>query len=323
MGVDFMSSVGVSVIIPTRNVSENISNIIKAVSKNCVGLDVEYIIIDMNSTDSTVRNALRAIKANGLNGFILQNGSSTVGSALNTGIYKASGKYISFVFARTLYSDFISSYYELAEKSEADFVFASSKLSDEQAKALAVGLTNIKGEDLAIAIARSIISVEIPAIMLRSDFVQSNRILFSEDCHRGYAEQYIYKVALANPKIAFSDFKLKKDIENQAPIKESDNNKELHILERVDAIREIAELAEARFGGNKELCELFRYEKLPEIIMNCVDILLKNGVKPSSIKTAMRIKRCDEMLEVSKNAPSSLKKRIFIWKKFPKLYKPQ
>ena len=116
MGVDFMSSVRVSVIIPTRNVAENIANIIKAVSKNCIGLDVEYLIIDMNSTDSTIRNALNAIKANKLNGFVLQNGNSTVGSALNTGIYKASGKYISFVFARTLYSDFIPSYYELAEK---------------------------------------------------------------------------------------------------------------------------------------------------------------------------------------------------------------
>ena len=112
MGVDFMSSVRVSVIIPTRNVAENIANIIKAVSKNCIDLDVEYLIIDMNSTDSTIRNALNAIKANKLNGFVLQNGNSTVGSALNTGIYKASGKYISFVFARTLYSDFIPSYYE-------------------------------------------------------------------------------------------------------------------------------------------------------------------------------------------------------------------
>ena len=323
MGVDFMSIVGVSVIIPTRNVAENIANIIKAVSKNCVGLDVEYLIIDMNSTDSTVRNALNTIKANKLNGFVLQNGSSTVGSALNTGIYKASGKYISFVFARTLYSDFIPSYYELAEKNEADFVFALSKLSDEEAKAIAAGLNNIKGEDLAAAIARSIVSVEIPAIMLRNDFVQSNRILFSENCRRGYAEQYVYKIALANPKTAFSEFKLKKDTENQAPIKESNDNKELHILERVDAIREIAEFVESRFGNNRELCELFRYEKLPDVIMNCVDTLLKNGVKPSSIRTAMKIKRCDEMLEVSKNAPNSLKKRVFIWKNFPKLYKPQ
>lgn len=323
MGVDFMSSVGVSVIIPTRNVAENIANIIKAVSKNCVGLDVEYLIIDMNSTDSTVRNALNTIKANKLNGFVLQNGSSTVGSALNTGIYKASGKYISFVFARTLYSDFIPSYYELAEKNEADFVFASSKLSDEEAKAIAVGLNNIKGEDLAAAIARSIVSVEIPAIMLRNDFVQSNRILFSENCRRGYAEQYIYKIALANPKTAFSEFKLKKDTENQAPIPESNENKELYIFDRVDAMREIAELAEARFRSNTELCELFRHEKLPEVIMCCVDTLLKNGVKSSSIRTAMKIKHCDEMLEVSKNAPSWLKKRIFIWKKFPHLYKPQ
>lgn len=71
-------------------------------------------------------------------------------------------------------------------------------------------MNNIKGEDLATAIARSIISVEIPAIMLRNDFVQSNRILFSENCRRGYAEQYIYKIALSNPKTAFSEFKLKR-----------------------------------------------------------------------------------------------------------------
>ena len=45
MGVDFMSSVRVSAIIPTRNVAENIANIIKAVSKKCIDLDVEYLII--------------------------------------------------------------------------------------------------------------------------------------------------------------------------------------------------------------------------------------------------------------------------------------
>lgn len=318
-----MGNVAVSVIIPTRNISTNIANIIKAVSESCVGIDVEYIIIDMNSTDATVRNALNVIKTNKLNGFVLQNGSSTVGSALNTGIYKASGKYISFVFARTLYSDFIPSYYELAEKNEADFVFASSKLSDEEAKIMTVGLSNINGEDLAIAIARSIVTAEISAIMLRQDFIQSNNILFSEICRRGYAEQYIYKIALANPKTAFSDFKLQKDTKNQAPIPESNENKELHILERIDAIKEIAELVEAKFSENKKLCELFRYEKLPEVIMNCVDVLLKSNVKPSSIKTAMKIKRCDEMLEVSKNTPNRLKKKIFIWKKFPHLYKPQ
>lgn len=318
-----MDNVSVSVIIPTRNVSGNIANIIKAVSESCVDIDVEYIIVDMNSNDSTVKKALNAIKANNLRGFVLQNGNSTVGSALNTGIYKASGKYISFVFARTLYSDFIPNYLELAEKNNADFVFASSKFSEDESKAMMIGLSNIGGADLAIAIAKSIVGVQISAIMLRQDFLQSNRILFSENCRRGYAEQYVYKIALSNPKTVFSDFKLIKDSKNQAPIPEMPETKELHILERVDAMREIAELVEAKFGDNKELCEFFRYEKLPDVILSCIDTLLKNGVKPSAIKTAMKIKRCNELLEVSKNTPNGLKKRIFIWKKFPHLYKPQ
>ena len=42
--------------------------------------------------------------------------------------------------------------------------------------------------------------------------------------------------------------------------------------------------------------------------MNCVDTLLKNGVKPSSIRTAMKIKRCDEMLEVSGVGRTKLEK---------------
>ena len=54
MGVDFMSSVRVSVIIPTRNVAENIANIIKAVSKNCIGLDVEYLITEKCSISVTL-----------------------------------------------------------------------------------------------------------------------------------------------------------------------------------------------------------------------------------------------------------------------------
>lgn len=319
-----MDKVSVSVIIPTKNVSENIGKIIKAVSKGCGELAVEYIIVDMNSSDSTAVSALKAISLNGLNGFVLQNGSSTVGSALNTGIYKAAGEYISFVFARTLYSDFIPEYYRLAQENDADFVFASSKLSEEERAAAAEAFSNIGGEALTEAMARSLISVELPAIMLRSDFIRANRILFSESCRRGYAEQYVYKIALSNPKTAFSDFKLEKDTENQAPIKDTDEgNKELHVLERIDAMKETAELAETRFGENKELCDLLRYGKLPEVSMSCIDALLKSGVKPSLIKAAMKVRHSDEALETSRSTPFRLKKRIFIWKRLPRLYRPK
>lgn len=317
-----MDNMCVSIIIPTRNVASDISNIIKTISLNNKGLNVEYIIIDMNSDDTTVLNSLKAIKSNNLCGTVLQNGNGTVGSALNSAIKKACGEYVTFVFPRTLYSDFIYEYYETAKSKDADFIFASSESSIKDKDIMMMGFSNMSGTDFAVAVIKSFVNINFSAVMFRREFILSKNIMFSETLRKGYAEQYIYKTILAQPKVAFCPKNLVRDLENQSKsIKEKNNDSLFAVFEHIDAMKEILELIKANYSDNTKLCDLFEFEKLPNTVLGCINSLLKSGMKPSTIKAAMRLKNYNELLVTSKSTPKVLRKRIFMWNRFPKLYK--
>ena len=98
----------------------------RSVVRQTNGIETEFILVDMGSDDGTPLECVQLIKNERLHGFVVQNGDSDVAAALNTGIQKASGTYISFVFARRLYADFLRGFFETAERTGADFVFGSS-----------------------------------------------------------------------------------------------------------------------------------------------------------------------------------------------------
>ncbi|WP_312693083.1 glycosyltransferase family 2 protein, partial [Caproiciproducens sp.] len=163
-----------SIIVPVRNVEQEISGVLRSIAAQAAGLEAEFIVVDMGSADKTVLEAVQLIKELKLRGFVIQNGDGTVAAALNTGLQKSGGDYITFIFARRLYRDFISGYLETAVRTAADFVFGS--VSEEEAQAaerrlISKAICKENGAQYLKSILNNTIHIDISAIMLRRRFL--------------------------------------------------------------------------------------------------------------------------------------------------------
>ena len=311
-----MANVDISVIIPSKNNKNTTAKIIKKISENTKGLEVEYIVIDMNSTDNSVLSALNEIKKHNLRGCVIQSGGGTVSSALNTGIYKSDGKYITFVYPSRLYkSDYISSYYNTIEEKNADLVFSAPKTELVSAE-----MDSIGGSELAVGLVRSVISMDFCAVMIRREYLLENHIKFYEDCTTGYAEAFVFNALIFEPKIAYSDIKLERD-RMDIPQKDELSPKN-SVFSRIDAMLKVYETVQLSKKGDTSLNNAFEYNKMPSVVMSCVDTLLKDGFPYSAIKNSLKLKGYDKLLKFSRHTPPKLRIRILKWRFMPKLYKP-
>ena len=311
-----MANVDISVIIPSKNNKNTTAKIINKISENTKGLEVEYIVIDMNSTDNSVLSALNEIKKHNLRGCVIQSGGGTVSSALNTGIYKSDGKYITFVYPSRLYkSDYISSYYNTIEEKNADLVFSAPKTELVSAE-----MDSIGGSELAVGLVRSVISMDFCAVMIRREYLLENHIKFYEDCTTGYAEAFVFNALIFEPKIAYSDIKLERD-RMDIPQKDELSPKN-SVFSRIDAMLKVYETIQLSKKGDTALNNAFEYNKMPSVVMSCVDTLLKDGFPYSAIKNSLKLKGYDKLLKFSRHTPPKLRIRILKWRFFPALYKP-
>ncbi len=311
-----MANVDISVIIPSKNNKNTTAKIINKISENTKGLEVEYIVIDMNSTDNSVLSALNEIKKHNLRGCVIQSGGGTVSSALNTGIYKSDGKYITFVYPSRLYkSDYISSYYNTIEEKNADLVFSAPKTELVSAE-----MDSIGGSELAVGLVRSVISMDFCAVMIRREYLLENHIKFYEDCTTGYAEAFVFNALIFEPKIAYSDIKLERD-RMDIPQKDELSPKN-SVFSRIDAMLKVYETLQLSKKGDTSLNNAFEYNKMPSVVMSCVDTLLKDGFPYSAIKNSLKLKGYDKLLKFSRHTPPKLRIRILKWRFMPKLYKP-
>ena len=316
-----MANVDISVIIPSKNNKNGTAEIIRRISENTKGLEVEFIVIDMNSKDNSVLSALNEIKKRNLRGCVIQSGGSTVSSALNTGIYKSDGKYITFVYPSRLYkSDYMQEYYRKLEEKNGDFVFSESKTDGSKSDIVSTEIGNIDGCALSVGLVRSLISIDFCAVMIRREYLLANHIKFYEECTSGYAEAFVFQVLLFEPKIAYSDIKLERE---RIEISQKEENVQNNgCFSRIDAMLKVYETIQLTKKGNVVLSDAFEYHKLPSVVMSCVDLLLKEGFSYSAIKNSLKLKDYDKLLKFSRVTPAKLRTKIITWKMFPKFYKP-
>lgn len=314
-----MANVDISVIIPSKNNKTGTAEIIRKIAQASQGLEVEFIVIDMNSRDNSVLYALNEIKKRNLRGYVIQSGGSTVSSALNTGIYKSDGKYITFVYPSRMYKgSYIKAYYQTAEEKNADFVFSAPKSGSPKNHIVNTEIGSIDGCALAVGLVKSLVSIDFCAVMIRRDYLLSNHIKFYEECTFGYAEAFVYNALLFEPKVAYSDIKLERE-HTEIPVKEEDmpNN---GCFSKIEAMLKVYETIQLNQKGNTVLNDAFEYHKLPAVVMSCVDILLKEGFSYSAIRNSMKLKNYDKLLKISRETPVKLRKKIFTWKVVPKFY---
>ncbi len=318
-----MANVDLSVIIPSKNNKNKIIELIRNISAELKDKEVEFIIIDMNSSDNTVISALEEIKKLNLRGCVIQSGGGNMSSALNTGIYKSEGEYITFVFPGRLYKSYIPDYIKAAEKKRSDFVFAVPSTDNEMNKQTIERLKNtesgyISGRELLCELIKSRLYFEFTAILLRREFLFDNHIKFYEDCNYGYIEAFIYNVLLGDPMTSCPDTILERDIS----VQNSDTVPNSGCYGRIEAMLKVYENCILTHNSDKELNDLFEYRKLPSVVMSVVDILKKENFSYSAIKKSLKQKGYDKLLKVSVRTPKTLRKKIFVWKTVPWMYNP-
>ncbi len=313
-----MSEVDLSIIIPARNNKAKNASIIKMIADETRDLDVEFIVIDLNSTDGGVLDALNMMKTGNLKGSVIQCGNGTVCAALNTGIRKASGKYITFVYPTRLYKNYINEYFHAAEEKQAEFVFAVPSSSEENHKDIIP--EGILGTDIVVRLIRSSIYMDFTAVLFRRDFLLKNSVFFYEECTLGYAEAFIYNSLLHNPKAAYIDMEIKRDYVNSL-VGSGNSGATNNCFERLDAMIKVYERAKSLHKNDNVLLEAFEYQKIPAVVINCIDKLLDEGFNKTSIRKLLKNKGYEDYLKITASTDDELKKKVVQWKFVPWLYK--
>lgn len=313
-----MQTPELSLILPVRDVEIELPGILRSIEEQVGDAAAEWIIVDMGSEDQTVLRAVQYIKEERLHGFVIQNGRESVSAALNTGMQKAAGEYITFVFARRLYSGYLASYIAAARATKADFLYGSVETSAEQGKgkslatdALSCVLQMVQGRQ----------RIDIAALMVRKGFLKQQKLYFQESCRHGYSEEFMYCCLLSGAKTVKVPVLLKRksELELWRP-KAAPAGRE--IFQAIEAMLRVQAVIENRCPENHELCDSFEEQKLPETVMNCVDILLREGLGYNAVRGYLRVEGYDRLLVQGKRTSRTLRARIRLWKLLPWMYRP-
>ncbi len=320
-----MQAAELSIVLPVKNIEKEIVGILRFVVEQAAGTECELIVIDMGSRDRTVLQAVRLIKELGIHGFVVQNGDSTVPAALNTGIQKAGGRYLTFVFARRLYEDFLVPGLETARRTNADFLFGcrdADEVRVAERRTLSSAIRRRGGDQyLKDAWLRGA-SIDISAVLIRRGFLLDRQIEFEESCRYGYAGEFLSRCLLLAEAAVQAPVLLRRN-----GALELRRGKQAQagtaIFQRVEAVQRVADLARTACAGDAELLRLLERVRLPLAVMEAVDVLLREGNAPRAVRDLLRTYGYDRFLVADRRMDPKLRRRILLWRFSPGLYRPK
>ena len=83
----------------------------------------------------------------------------------------------------------------------------------------------------------------------------------------------------------------------------------------------VAENSRKLHKDDNVLNEAFEYQKLPAVVINCINKLLDEGFSKTSIRKLLKNKGYESYLKISASTSDDLKKKVVEWKFMPWLYK--
>lgn len=319
-----MWTVDLSIIFPVRNIENEISAIVRHLNLQASTISCELIIVDMGSDDMTVVTALQVIQRTGINGCVVQNGLVSPADALNSGLQKARGKYITFLFARRIYGDVIADYFTAAETSEADIVFGSSSLEDSRiAERLSVSkvVKNKQGPEYLTTLLEEKLSIDIASVLIRRKFLVENHIWFHENCLFGYADEFLYRCLLYGQEVVQSPV-----IPQRIPQLEMPSAKVQpvgpEIFQEIEAMLRVRDLFWCEQSGDSALLEAMDFQRIPRAVMHCIDVLLLEGLPRATVQKELKDRSYHHLLRIGKPTLKPLKKKILLWKMPLRHYHP-
>ncbi len=319
-----MQAASLSILCPVRNVENEIAGLLQFAAEQTKGLETEFIIVDMGSSDRTVLQTVWLMKEHGLHGFVIQNGASLVPEALNTAVQKSSGAYLSFLFARRLYNGLAAPLLEAAKRSEADVVFGCAGKEEVHAaerRMVSSAICQPDGAGFVREMLRRAVAPDLASVLIRRSFLIENGLVFTESCTYGYAEEFLYRCLLTAPSVLQAPVLLVRDDTfalkrgRQGPVG-------WNIFQRMQVVLRVEETARSKFPSDAELLRLLEKDKLPRTVMNCVDIALREGKTFLQVRRYLSETGYDRLLTTDGKTEKSLKRRVFLWKTAPWMYRP-
>ncbi|MCI9576460.1 MAG: glycosyltransferase family 2 protein [Clostridiales bacterium] len=332
---DEMQQAELSIVIPVKNVEKTIGGVLRSIASQIVGMDVEVIVVDMESRDRTILEGYQLFKELGLQGGVVRNGDNDPGSALNTGLQRANGTFVTFLFLHRLYRDFLNDYLQTARQG-ADVVFGCDDAIGVRAaerRVISAAVKSNTGADFACEMVRGNLTVDPAALMVRQAFLDQHHIQFREGIRYGMEEEFVFRCLISGDTVLQAPVIPEKDtifggrywggaLDSKETASASVPGKE--IFESVDAMIRIYDFIRLQHRQKDELLMLFRYQKFPESVMKCVDELLRQGLDYRFIKGCIKRGDYQRLLETDgKVTEVELKRRVGMWKRLPWLYQPK
>lgn len=242
-----------SIVIPVFNGEKYIEKCINSVSDKINNFDVEIIVVNDGSTDSTKDKLSKMFEKN-KKIKIFNNKNRGVSYSRNYGISKASGKYILFLDSDDYLSTNWIELLDFISKEDFDYLICgnikfSTSLNKKMLFMQTIGLNNETGYCFSTPWSK----------VYRRDFLLKNKICFSEEIINGEDELFNLKVILHstkiktvkiniynyrltkssltksfNEKIFESDYKFKKELNELLKISKLSKNEQNDILDFVE-----------------------------------------------------------------------------------------
>ena len=320
-----MKTIELSLILPVKNVENEIIGILNFLRTQIGELSAEIIVVDMGSTDRTVLQSVRQMKDMGFHGYVIQNGDSTVSAALNTGIQKADGCFLSFVFARRLYENFLAPFLEAAKRTKADFVFGCS--SREEARAaerhsLSSAILHHGGSQYLKAWILQGKAIDLSAVLIRRGFLLDRQVEFEESCRYGYSEEFTARCLLLSDAVVQAPVMLRRN--ETCELKRGKQKPAgTDIFQHVEATLRVADTARTGCAGDTDLVRLIERVKVPQTVMDAVNVLLREGNDMRTVRGCLQAFGYNRLLAVDRRMNPKLRRSILLWRFSPALYHPK
>ncbi len=314
-----------SVIIPVMNIENRICDVLNTLKEDTKNFLVEFLIIDRGSKDKTLQMALRFLRQNQLNGYVMQERGGNISQVLNAGIQYANGTYITFVFPQRIYQSYLEEFLKKAKETNAEFLFGCKRqeqLKFADLRSTSSVIKQLTGVDYIECMITHSMIPDAGAVMVSKQFLQNHKIRFNENSTYRYGEDFVYKCFLEANRLAQVAVVMQVDNENSVLQSQKPASQDIFApFEAVEGLLRTLVFLQKKYSHCEKMMKLFMQQKIPETIMQIVEGLLNQKVKPRAIRSYMHKKGYDSLLITGPYTPHSLKVKMTTWRYFPKLYR--
>ena len=91
-------------------------------------------------------------------------------------------------------------------------------------------------------------------------------------------------------------------------------------FDRVDALCRIYEDAKAYRKENKNLIDALKDQRIPQAILDSIELSLQNGCGYNAIRRYMSKNGYQKLLRIGTHTPLALRHKILLWRNLPWMY---